>query len=100
MTETRVVLSTREKDYIALPVGTEVGRYTILATLGQGGFGVTYRAHDRALNREVAIKEYLPTSFAVRSDGFAVVPTSTRSAEDFAWGRQRFTEEGRMLASF
>ena len=34
--------------------------------LGQGGFGVTYLAHDFNLNHEVAIKEYLPIGIAVR----------------------------------
>jgi peptidoglycan hydrolase-like protein with peptidoglycan-binding domain len=87
-------------NFVALPIGTIVGRYTITAVLGQGGFGVTYRAHDSQLERDVAIKEYLPTAFAIRNQGLAVLPNSTGSAEDFAWGRQRFVEEGRTLASF
>ena len=77
-----------------------IGRYSITGILGQGSFGITYRAHDGQLGRDVAIKEYLPTSFAVRHDGLSVVPNSTGAAEDFAWGRQRFVEEGRTLAGF
>jgi serine/threonine protein kinase len=88
-----------EADFVALAVGQKVGRYEIVAVLGQGGFGITYRAHDTQLNRDVAIKEYLPTALAVRHDGTTVLPRSTKVAEDFAWGRQRFVDEGRTLAT-
>ena len=41
----------------ALP--RHIGRYEILARVGQGGMGVLYRAHDPALDRDVAIKMML-----------------------------------------
>jgi serine/threonine protein kinase/peptidoglycan hydrolase-like protein with peptidoglycan-binding domain len=88
-----------ENDFVALAPGKTIGRYEIVAVLGQGGFGITYRARDAQLNREVAIKEYLPTALAVRQGGVTVLPRSTKVAEDFGWGRQRFVEEGRTLAS-
>jgi serine/threonine protein kinase/peptidoglycan hydrolase-like protein with peptidoglycan-binding domain len=88
-----------DNDFVALPVGSIVGRYEITAVLGRGGFGITYRARDSQLNRDVAIKEYLPSALAVRQNGLTVLPNSTKSAEDFAWGRQRFVEEGRTLAN-
>ena len=45
-----------------LPIGTELGDYTILRVLGQGGFGVTYLAHDAGLDQDVV----LWTSFVCR----------------------------------
>lgn len=82
-----------------LPAGSRLRNYELLSVLGHGGFGITYYARDTTLGREVAIKEYLPTALALRDDGTTVVPRSTEFAEDFIWGRERFLEEARILAS-
>jgi len=84
----------------ALASGARIGKYEIIALLGQGGFGITYRAIDTQLDREVAIKEYLPVSFAVRQPDSMVLPRSTQLAEDFSWGRERFLDEAKTLARF
>ena len=88
-----------DSDFVTLRPGHVVGRYRIVSVLGQGGFGITYRAMDSELGREVAIKEYLPAALAIRQDGTTVLPRSTSAAEDFAWGRDRFIAEGRTLAA-
>jgi TPR repeat protein len=91
----------RHRDnYVALASGTRVGRYVVKSVLGQGSFGITYLAHDAQLNSDVAIKEYLPMALAVRHNGLIVVPNSTQVAEEFAWGRQSFIDEGHTLAGF
>jgi serine/threonine protein kinase len=82
----------------ALPAGARLRGYEILTVLGHGGFGVTYRARDTTLGRDVAIKEYLPTAVAVREDGTTVLPRSTALADEFRWGRDRFLQEARTLA--
>src|SRR5260370_38669365 len=88
-----------EVDFVALQPGRAIGPSEIVSVLGQGGFGITYRAHDAQLDREGAIKEYLPSALAVRQDGVTVLPRTTKLADDFTWGRQRFVEEGRTLAT-
>ncbi|MBS0522975.1 MAG: protein kinase [Proteobacteria bacterium] len=91
--------ATKDEYRGTLPVGTRLRNCEIVSILGHGAFGITYYARDATLGREVAIKEYLPTSLAIRADGTMVVPRSTRVAEDFVWGRERFLEEARILAS-
>ena len=48
---------------MALALGTKLGPYEILATLGAGGMGEVYRARDARLGRDVAIK-ILPPQFS------------------------------------
>jgi serine/threonine protein kinase len=84
----------------ALQVGHKIHWYVIQSILGQGSFGITYLAHDTNLDRMVAIKEFLPTQLAMRSDGVAVLPVSDDVAETYQWGLSRFVNEARTLAKF
>src|SRR5579862_2146962 len=66
---------------MALPNGSRLGPYEIVAPLGAGGMGEVYRARDTKLNRDVAIKVLLP----------AVANDPDRLA--------RFSREAQVLAS-
>src|SRR3569832_2337008 len=52
---------------MSLTPGTKIGPYEITGSIGAGGMGEVYRAHDHRLDRDVAIK-ILPASFAQDSD--------------------------------
>jgi serine/threonine protein kinase len=84
---------------VALPTGYRVGRYTLSAVLGEGGFGITYRARDEALRRDVAVKEYLPADVAVRDNDTTIRPRSASDTQLYHWGLQRFVDEARTLAA-
>ena len=84
----------------ALPVGYRLGEYEIQTVLGSGGFGVTYKAYDGNLDKQVAIKEYLPPDFAVRDGRTTVKPKSSANKDDYEWGLDRFLDEARTLARF
>ncbi|MDJ0948118.1 MAG: serine/threonine-protein kinase [Alphaproteobacteria bacterium] len=84
----------------ALPAGFDLNEYRILSVLGDGGFGITYRAEDVNLGKQVAIKEYLPVELAIRRGTSNVEPRSTGTAEDFSWGLREFLREAQTLARF
>ena len=69
------------KSQLRLPVGRQIGPYTIVSLLGAGGMGEVYRARDTKLGRDVALK-VLPAN---------VVEDSERLA--------RFEREARLLAT-
>lgn len=84
----------------ALRPGYLLHWYQIKEILGQGGFGITYLAHDNNLDKDVAIKEYLPIELAVREGDFSVHPVSDEHGKQYKWGLDRFISEARTLAKF
>ena len=84
----------------ALAPGTRLAEFEIREVLGVGGFGIVYRAWDDALQRDVALKEYMPTSLAVRGTGERVTLRARVHEEDFALGLRSFVNEARLLARF
>ncbi len=81
--------------------GFEIHGYRIERVLGAGGFGITYLATEVAINRPVAIKEYIPNGIAARMrDDISVAPLSDADQENFQWGLERFRREAQTLVAF
>jgi serine/threonine protein kinase len=84
----------------ALPIGHRLHEFELRGVIGAGGFGIVYRAFDHSLEREVAIKEYMPSALAGRSGKQQVSLLSAAHSETFALGLSSFVNEARLLARF
>ena len=86
-----------------LPAGTVLaGRYLVGRSLGRGGFGITYLGRDLTLNMRVAIKEYYPSTLAVRdgADSPVLAAIDAKAQRSMNSGKGRFLDEARVLAKF
>ena len=101
---TRIIDTTANSPRIgghnALPMGTRLGEFELLDLIGEGGFGIVYLAHDHSLDRQVALKEYMPSAFSSRSHDSHVAVISERHRETFTAGMKSFVNEARLLAQF
>ena len=84
----------------ALPAGTHLSEFELQGLLGVGGFGMVYRAYDHSLQRQVAIKEYMPSALAGRAGGMSVSMRSSVDNQTFVAGLKSFMAEARLLAQF
>jgi serine/threonine protein kinase len=80
-----------------LPDGLDIAGYRIVKKIASGGFSIVYLAYD-ADGNAVAIKEYLPSSLALRREGELVPQISPANLPVFRIGLKCFFEEGRALA--
>ena len=60
--------------------GTIIGPYEILDPLGAGGMGEVFRARDRKLGRDVAVKT-LPESLAHDENGWRALSARLRRSQ-------------------
>jgi len=84
-----------------LPAGTRLREYEIKGLIGEGTCSIVYLGWDHALQRKVAIKEYMPAAMAGRLQGSAsVIVGSDRHLEAVKAGMRAFLNEARTLARF
>ena len=81
----------------ALAGGYQLLNYRIDRQISRGGFSIVYRAFDET-GAPVAIKEYLPSSLVLRTEGDIVRASSAENLTSFRYGMKCFFEEGRALA--
>ena len=79
----------------ALPQGYRHEAYEFQRLLSVDRHCIKYLGYDHGEDRQVAIKEYLPDSLAVRQDDLAVVPRSSAGKADFDAGLTRFLDGAR-----
>lgn len=75
------------------------GNYTIEGVLGNGGFGITYRAIQSGLERVVAIKEFFLDDYCERSGSTSQVVYGVTSATSIATRlKEKFLKEAQLVS--
>lgn len=90
-----------ELTFKELQPGTSLntGKYIIEKKIGEGGFGITYKAVQTGLNRAVCIKEYFLAGRCMRNTQAKTVHLQGISDEKYEKYRQAFVKEAQTLAS-
>ena len=88
-----------------LPTNTLLhgGKYKIIEKIGQGGFGIAYKANHELLNRVVCIKEFYYSDLCERktnSSDITIVSTSSEKIQLVNSFKKKFVKEAQRLAKF
>lgn len=84
----------------SLPIGYRFNEFEIKEVIGEGGFGIVYRAYDHQLERIIAIKEYIPSTLVIRNEDLTLSLRGERFNRTFQAGLNSFIQEARLLARF
>ncbi len=90
----------KKKDNVkrALKVGTILkDRYIVGVTIGNGGFGIVYKAFDIGTDTICVIKEFMPEKEAIRSEDGMRIEKNPDSQKLFEAERQNFNREQAIL---
>jgi len=82
----------------ALPSGYRFDEFEIQDVIDASNDNIVYRALDHQLERQVAIREFLPRTLTVRSETQRLVPRSKLDQSAFSVGLDGFIQEARQLA--
>ena len=74
------------------------GKYRIERVLGQGGFGITYLAHNTVLDVNVTIKDFFLKEDNIRDDNIVITLSSTKS-ELFLGQKEKFKKEAKRMSA-
>ena len=80
-------------------MGLSGGKYVIEKKIGEGGFGITYRAIQTGLNRAVCIKEYFLAGRCVRDVQARTIHVQGTGEDLFEKYRAAFVKEAQTLAA-
>src|SRR6478736_4388573 len=84
-----------------LAIGTRLREYEVKGLIGEGTCSIVYLGWDHALQRKVAVKEYMPAAMVGRIQGSTnVVVAADRHLEAVRAGLRGFINEARLLARF
>lgn len=75
-------------------------RYIVGKAVGQGGFGIVYKAWDSKLEVIVAIKEFFSSRIVIRYPGETAVRVSKKNEDEFVYRISRFLTEAKYIAKF
>ena len=88
-----------EMQHLQPNVTLQNGKYRIVSTLGQGGFGITYLAIQSGLERRVAVKEFFMKEYCERDKtSNRVTPGTEGGREQVTRFREKFLKEARTIA--
>ena len=89
--------------YLAPHTLLQGGKYKIIEKLGQGGFGIVYKAMHQTLKSEVCIKEFFFSDLCERAQNSTEITIISKSEEKLKLVdslKKKFEKEAQRLAKF